>query len=251
MHYLFEHISTGKGTLAMHLPFRFPRTRLFDAIYHLVTVLVAAWILTGCVPKVQIPTVRQFQAVAGQQEGVVDVDAHGELLLGHLYQLLKANEGVEVPLCTSEKETRKCIKEGVGVFVFGGGIPGMGTRSSYVFSDISLGERELVFTKDNRKTRFIGTPMFVRKNQCRVSINGGGLHVRMDNYYANWAGIGNMTMAEGWAIDFIDFDRGIVGLQLALDIKGIMVAGGGSNYVLLKFPTIPETIRQPGTPIQY
>ncbi len=212
---------------------------------------VAVWVLSGCVPKVQIPVVQQFHANVGQQEGVVDVDAHGELLLGHLYQLLKANEGVEVPLCTAEKDTRKCIKEGVGVFVFGGGIPGMGTRSCYVFSDISLGERELVFTKDNRKTRFIGTPMFVKKNQGHVSVKGGGLQVRMDNYYANWAGVGNMTMAEGWAIDFMDFDHGIVGLHLMLDIKGLFVSGGGSNYVLLRFPTIPETLPYSGTPIRY
>lgn len=217
----------------------------------LLPILAAAWLLVGCVPKVQIPTVDEFQAISGQQEGVVDVNAHGELLLGHLYQLLKANEGIEVPLCTANKGTRKCVKNGVGVFVFGGGIPGMGTRSCYVFSDISLGERELVFTKDNRKTRFIGTPMFVRKNKCRASVKAGGLQVQMDNYYANWAGVGNMTMAEGWAIDFIDFDRGIVGLQLALDIKGVMVAGGGTNYVLLKFPTIPVSISRPGTPIQY
>lgn len=221
------------------------------SIRFLLMAFVAVWVLSGCVPKVQIPAVQQFHAVVGQQEGVVDVDAHGELLLAHLYQLLMANEGVEVPLCTAEKDTRKCIKEGVGVFVFGGGIPGKGTRSCYVFSDISLGEHELVFTKDNRKTRFIGTPMFVKGNQAHVSVKDGGLEVRMENYYANWAGVGNMTMAEGWAIDFMDFDRGIVGMQLELDIKGVMVAGGGSNYVLLKFPTIPETIRQPGTPIQY
>jgi hypothetical protein len=220
-------------------------------IRFLLITFFAVWALSGCVPKVQIPAVQQFNTIVGQQEGVVDVDAHGELLLGHLYQLLKANEGVEVPLCTAEKDTRKCIKDGVGVFVFGGGIPGMGTRSCYVFSDISIGENELVFTKDNRKTRFIGTPMFVRKNQGHVSVKDGGLQVQMDNYYANWAGVGNMTMAEGWAIDFMDFDRGIVGLQLELDIKGVFVSGGGSNYVLLRFPTVPEILHYSGTPIRY
>lgn len=235
----------------MHLLLRFAQKRPFGVIYFLLPALAAAWLCSGCVSKVQIPAVQQFNAVVGRQEGIVDVDAHGELLLGHLYQLLKANQGVEVPLCTAEKDTRKCIKEGVGVFVFGGGIPGIGTRSCYVFSDVSLEEHQLVFTKDNRKTRFIGTPMFTQGNRCRVLVKDGGLQAQMDKYYANWAGVGNMTMAEGWAIDFMDFDRGVVGMQLELDIKGVMVAGGGSNYVLLKFPTIPETMKQPGPPIRY
>lgn len=41
----------------------------------------------------------------------------------------------------------------------------------------------------------------------------------------------NMTMAEAWAINYMDFDHGVVGFQFKLDIKGVMVAGGGSRYV--------------------
>jgi len=235
----------------MRLSLRSFHRRPCQMFHCLIFIVTAAWLFTGCVSKVQIPSVEQFQVIKAHREGRVDVEVHGDLLLGHFYQLLKANEGVEVPLCTAEKDTRKCVKDGVGVFVFGGGIPGIGSRSCYVFSEVSFGERQVTFTKDNRKTRFIGTPMLVRANQCRASAKGSGLHVEMDNYYANWAGVGNMTMAEGWAIDFMDFDRGIVGLQLELDIKGVLVAGGGSNYVLLKFPTLPESLRQAGTPIQY
>ena len=66
----------------------------------------------------------------------------------------------------------------------------------------------------------------------------------MTKYYANWAGIGNMTMAEGWAIDYIDLDQGIVGLQLELDISGLFTLGGGSKYVLFKFPNIPDILSQ-------
>lgn len=235
----------------MQLSFHSTQSPPHQLFHRVLLALVAAWVFSGCVSKVQIPAVEQFQVITGQRTGRVDVDLHGDLLLGNLYQLLKANEGIEVPLCTADKGTRECTKDGVGVFVFGGGIPGIGSRSCYVFSDISFGERQVTFTKDNRKTRFIGTPMLVRKNHCRVSTKGSGLEVRMDNYYANWAGVGNMTMAEGWAIDFMDLDHGIVGLELVLDIKGVFVAGGGSNYVLLKFPTVPESIHQVGTPIQY
>lgn len=42
----------------------------------------------------------------------------------------------------------------------------------------------------------------------------------MARYYANWAGVGMMAIAEGLTI------------------------GGTSKYVLLKFPNIPETLKQ-------
>lgn len=216
---------------------------------YLCVVVVAAGLLSGCISKVQIPAVDQFQVTSGDQTEIIDVDARGQILLENLYQLLKANEGVEVPMCTAERDTRQCLKEGVSFFVFGGGIPGAGSRSCVVFSDILLDDDRLAFSKDNRGTKFIGTPMTTRANTCRVHAQKGGLQVEMDNYYANWMAVGNSIMAEGWAIDYMDVDHGVVGLQLELDVKGIMVTGGGSRYVLLKFPNLPETDRPPGTQV--
>ena len=60
----------------------------------------------------------------------------------------------------------------------------------YVFENVTLGDNQFEFTKDNRKTRFIGTPMLTRGNTCRVYPHKGGLQVAMTNYYANWAGVG-------------------------------------------------------------
>ena len=51
-------------------------------------------------------------------------------------------------------------------------------------------------------------------------------------------------MSEGWAIDYIDLEKGVVGLQLELDISGPFVLGGGSKYVLLKFPNVPDVLFQ-------
>lgn len=152
--------------------------------------------------------------------------------------------GLKFLICTAKRDSRKCIKDGVAFFVFGGGIPGVGKRTCYVFSEISFGDDQLEFSKDNRGTKFIGTPMMTRANKCTACAKEGGLQVEMTKYYANWAGVGHMTMAEGWAIDYMDIDNGVVGLQLELDIKGLFVAGGGSRYVLLKFPNIPESFVQ-------
>jgi len=214
---------------------------------YLLLALVAAWLLSGCISKVQIPAVEQFHFISGDQKGSINVDSHGEMLLGNLYRLMKANEGVEVPICTAARDSWQCVKDGIDVFVWGGVIPGVGKRTCYVFSEISLGEQQLEFSKDNRGTKFIGTPMLTHGNKCQVRVKDGGLQVQMTRYYANWAGVGNMTMAEGWAIDYMDIDHGIVGLQLELDIKGIFTAGGGSRYVLLKFPNIPDSFAQPAT----
>ena len=210
--------------------------------YHLLLVLAAAGVLSGCIAKVQMPAVDQFHMAAGSQECVIDAGLHEDMLLKQLYELMKANEGVVVPVCTAARDSRQCSKDGISFFVWGGVIPGVGHRSSYIFSKIALDGSQMVFTKDNSHTTFIGTPVWTRSNECRAHVSGGGLQVDMKKYYANWAGVGNMYMAEGWAIDFMDLDRGILGLQLELDIKGYMTTGGGSRYVLLKFPNIPESL---------
>lgn len=86
--------------------------------------------------------------------------------------------------------------------------------------------------------------MFTQGNQYRVSVIEGRLQVEMDNDYACWAGIGHFMMAESWAVDYIDLDKGLMGLQLALDVNGIMVVGDGIRYALLRFPNMPESDTQ-------
>jgi len=178
------------------------------------------------------------------QSRSISVGVNENQLLSDLYMLMKSNEKAIVTICEASNKSRRCIKNGVSVFVQGGIIPGIGKRDYYTFSNISLDKKSLKFTKDNSSTTFIGTPMHTRANDCRISIKNGGLQVEMTKYYANWAGIGNMIMAEGWAIDYINFDKGIVGLQLELDISGFLILGGGSKYVLLKFPRIPDALSQ-------
>jgi len=207
-------------------------------------ILSMVWIHSGCIPKVNIPVVDHFKIKTNMRSGKVDVSIYKEQLLSDLYILMSANEGVEVPICESSKEPKQCLKNGVAVFVQGGIIPGVGKRKFYVFSNISLNKNRIDFTKDNSSTTFIGTPMYCRENNCQVYVSNGGLEVEMTKYYANWAGIGNMTMAEGWAIDYIDLEKGIIGIQLELDISGLFTLGGGSKYVLLKFPNVPDILSQ-------
>ncbi|MDD5169298.1 MAG: hypothetical protein PHN75_10805, partial [Syntrophales bacterium] len=194
------------------------------------------------IARVHIAPVGQFTLKPKAQTGVIDAPQFAKQLLSDLYLLMKANEGERMPICTASKDPRQCIKDGVRVFVQGGMIPGLGKRTTYGFSHIALSENSLDFTKDNSGTTFIGTPMYTNPNACRVYVRSGGLQVEMDKYYANWAGIGNMVMAEGWAIDYLDLEKGVVGLQLELDIAGIMTLGGGSRYILLKFPHVPEAL---------
>jgi hypothetical protein len=206
--------------------------------------LALACLISGCIANVQVPAVDQFHIVSERQEKGVNAEVHAEILLNNLFELLRANEGVEVPICTAAKDSRQCISDGFSVFVWGGVIPGVGGRTSYVFSEVSRNENKLAFTKDNRTTTFIGTPMYAQANKCQMSVKNGGLQVEMDKYYANWMGVGQMFMAEGWAIDYMDLQRGVLGLQLELDIQGVLTVGGGSRYLLLKFPNIPESLPQ-------
>ena len=216
-----------------------------------VLVLVLSWALYGCVSQVTIPPVDRFNMVTAAQSGEIDVAFNEEWLLNDLYLLMKASEGEKIYLCTADKETRACIKTGVSVFVQGGPIPGLGKRKHNIFKEIKRDGQRVAFIKDNSSTSFIGIPMYAKDNKCEVLACNGGLQVEMTKYYANWAGIGMMTMAEGWAIDYVDLKNGIVGCQLELDIKGVLTAGGTSKYVLLTFPNIPEALKQSGTGYQF
>lgn len=209
---------------------------------HCILLASLAWLLAGCVAKVEIPAVDQFHIAADVPGKSVARVVDGNVLLNNLYELLRANEGVEVPVCTAEKDSRQCIKDGFSVFVLGGPIPGLGGRSRYMFSKTSINDTQVKFTKDNGSTTFIGTPMYAAENESRVFVKDGGLAVEMDRYYATWMGMGQMFMAEGWAIDYMDLRHGVVGLQLELDIKGVFTIGGGSRYILLKFPNVPESL---------
>ena len=207
-------------------------------------ILCIVGIYSGCIPKVNIPIVDHFNVKTNLRSGIVDVGIHGEQLLSDLYLLIKANEGLKVPICEASKESKQCTKSGVGVFVLGGGIPGMGKRKFYEFSNISLNENRLDFAKNNGSTTFIGTPMYCRENNGKIYLRNGGLQVEMTKYYSNWAGVGNMTMAEGWGIDYIDLEKGVIGLQFELNIAGPFVLGGGKKYVLFKFPNVPDILSQ-------
>lgn len=210
-------------------------------INHGVLMLTIVWTLAGCSSKVNIPSVDHFYMVSATQSGHLDPASHEKELLNDLYILMKTNEGIKVPLCTAAIDSKKCIKDGVSVFVQGGVIPGAGTRNYYTFSNTKLGDHLLEFIKDNSGTTFIGTPMYTKENKCQVYVRDGGLIVEMAKYYATWAGVGQMFMAEGWAIDLLDLKNGIVGFKFELDIKGFLTTGGGSRYVLLTFPNIPDT----------
>jgi hypothetical protein len=224
--------------------FNLEMTILFVKFGHFLSLCSLALLVSGCIANVQVPAVDQFLIASEMQEKSINAGVHSEILLNNLFELLRANEGIEVPICTAAKDSRQCVTDGFSVFVWGGVIPGVGGRTIYVFSELSRNENRLAFTKDNRTTTFIGTPMYTQANKCQVSVKNGGLQVEMDKYYANWMGVGQMFMAEGWTIDYMDLHRGILGLQLELDIKGIFTIGGGSRYILLKFPNIPELLPQ-------
>ena len=209
--------------------------------------LTMIWILPACVPKVDLPVADHFSMKSGEQSGQVDAGINSEQLISNLYLLMKANENMKILICEASPESKECIDNGVSVYVQGCIIPGLGTRKYYIFSDISLSKERIEFTKNNSGTTFIATPMYCSDNTCQIYAGNGGLRVDMTNYYANWAGIGNMTFAEGWVIDYIDFEGGIVGLQFEMNISGYFVFGGGSKYVLLKFPNVPAKLSLSGS----
>jgi hypothetical protein len=75
------------------------------------------------------------------------------------------------------------------------------------------------------------------------------LWIESASYYCNWATIGNFLMNYRHAVDYLDFDRSILGGRYSLGGGGPMNAGGGQGYILIRFKKGRTLARKNAAPV--
>lgn len=200
-------------------------------------VIFVAVVLAACAGTPQLAEVKEvYVCAAGECGPASQRYSAGEMLHG-LYTLLKQNEGTEYVICSSTPAGRNCDSEGVGYFVMGGPIPGRGSQSRGRYTNVQHDAASRVVTATaSNQLLFIGTPLVCADTKHTLTVRSADEIVGADeNYYCNWAGVGNMTASFNYVVDYVDLDRGRLGGYWQHGVAGTGV-GKGVGYAVLQFP---------------
>jgi hypothetical protein len=198
---------------------------------------VAALLLSGCAAIPQQSAVKEVHICGAEGcDAIANKYAAGQLLTG-FQQLLKANEGEKVTICSSNPKTRACESVGVCQFVLGGFVPGNGCSESMVFSEIVMGKQPgQVDLKANMPLTFIWTPVYCVTTAATLSVQSPDeIYLEFQPRFCSWMAVGPMMATFNFAIESIDLSRGQIGGYWSHAVKG-GGNGRGSGYLILQFP---------------
>ncbi|MFB3925000.1 MAG: caspase family protein [Syntrophales bacterium] len=176
-----------------------------------------------------------------------------EALLVKMAQFLKANLNRDIALYEtgSADEFRpekgpKGYARGISWYVQGGPMPGLAVTKTIKFTDIVYMDRENLEIKFKVKPldcTWIGTPVFQAEAEGTISIRSAREIQYSATYFGSWL-IAAGAWKHEWLIDYIDFDRGILGGNFSVAGGGLMNLGGGKGYQMVLGGV--ETLRQTG-----
>ncbi len=206
---------------------------------HRWSLLVAAVALfvSGCTAIPQKNAAKEVH-ICGAEDCATAVQKYsaGQLLTG-FQQLLKANEGEKVTICSSNPKTRACESVGACQFVLGGIIPGNGCSQNMVFSEIATGKQPgQIDLKADMPLTFIWTPVYCETTAATLSVRSpDDIFLEFQPRFCSWMAVGPMTATFNFAVESIDLNRGQIGGYWSHAVKG-GGNGRGSGYLILKFP---------------
>lgn len=199
--------------------------------------VVLLLLLGGCAGAPQVHEVKEVYLCAVDQCGPASRGySSGEVLQG-LYRLFKANEGKEFKVCESDIQTRNCASVGLSYFVQGGPIPGVGSQSSGVMTEVKL-DPATQAVKSNMAShlRFIGVPLACASHPSTALVRSPDeITITDDPYFCNWMAVGNMTASFSFAVESLDLDKGRLGGYWSHAVAG-NAAGKGGGYGVIEFP---------------
>lgn len=203
----------------------------------LLVAAAAALLLSGCAAIPQQNAVKEVR-ICGAEE--CDTTGHkysaGQLVSG-FQQLLKANEGEKVTICSSDPKTHACESVGICQFVLGGILPGNGCSESMVFSEIAKGKQtDQIDLKADMPLTFIWTPVACKATAATLSVRSPAeISLEFEPRFCAWMVVGTMSATFNFAVDSLDFNRGEIGGYWSHAVSGTG-NGRGSGYAILQFP---------------
>lgn len=207
---------------------------------HRWTLLVAAaasWLTVGCVAVPQQDKVREVHICTDKDcETAVHKYTAGQLAAG-LQQLLKANEGQKVTICTSDPKTRTCESVGFCYLVVGGIIPGNGCAKSIVFSEVAQGNQAgQVSLKANMPLTFIWMPAPCETTTAMLAIRSANeISLEFQRSVCAFLGMGVFKATSNIAVESLDLKKGQISGYWSHASAGTG-NGRGSGYLVLQFP---------------
>ena len=205
--------------------------------WSLLVAAVAALLLSGCAAIPQQSNVKEVRVC-----GAEDCDTSGRKysagqLVAGFQQLLKANEGEKVTICSSDPKTRTCESVGICQFVLGGILPGNGCSQSMVFSEIAKDkQKDHINLKADMPLTFIWTPVACKATAATLSVHSPDeISLEFEPRFCAWMVVGTMSATFNFAVDSIDLNRGQVGGYWSHAVSGTG-NGRGSGYAILQFP---------------
>lgn len=158
-------------------------------------------------------------------------------LFSNLEQLLKLNEGIQVPICSADPTTRNCRKSKVCHFVLGGILPGNGCSTSLTFSQLTKDEQNIQLSMQTyMPLTFIGTEVKCTQAPSTLIITeSSSIKLHLKSHYCNWKVMGNMMAELDFIFESINFERGEVTGYWRHSVVGTGI-GSGSGYMKLRFP---------------
>lgn len=194
--------------------------------------------LTGCATvKPQVVRLCQDQRC----ETLGEERTAKEALLVKMSQFLKANLNRDIALYEtgSAEEFRpekgpRGYAAGISWYVQGGPMPGLAVTKSVRFTDVLYMDRENMEIKFKVKpdATWIGTPVFMAESEGTITIRSAKEIQYSATYIGSWL-IAAGAWKHEWLIDYIDFDRGIMGGNFSVAGGGLLNLGGGKGYQMV------------------
>ncbi len=201
------------------------------------TMVVAVLLVSGCTALPQKHAVKEVRICGAESCDAAERKYSVSQLLAGFEQLLKANEGEKVTICSSSPKTRACESVGACQFVLGGIIPGNGCSQNMVFSEIVTGKQPgQIDLKADMPLTFIWTPVYCATATAALSVHSvDEISLDLQPRFCNWMALGPMVATFNFAVESIDLNRGQIGGYWSHAVKG-GGNGRGSGYLVLKFP---------------
>lgn len=208
-----------------------------SAIWSRHIVVVSGLLLAACAGTPQLAEVKEVYVCAAGECGPASQRYTATEMLAGLYELHKRSEGRDYTICESDPAGRNCVSEGVGYFVMGGPIPGRGSQKQGRYANVQYdAANHAVIATASNQLLFIGTPLACADTKHILTVRSADEIVGADeNYYCNWAGVGNMTASFNFVVDYVDLDKGRLGGYWQHGVAGTG-AGKGAGYAILQFP---------------
>jgi hypothetical protein len=199
--------------------------------------IILATLFSGCASPPKLYKVESVYVCAAEECGLAAQHYGTEQMLVGLQKLLAANDGQEFKACESDPKTRACMSNGFCHFVQGGPLPGLGCMKSATLtaSTFDITEKRVRFQSKPNYT-FLGAPLTCEIHGAAITVHSiDEIAWEDSSFYCNWMAIGNMVHTFSFAVESVDFDRGIIGGYWTHSTTGTGT-GSGSGYAIFVLP---------------